>query len=208
MADNDVPPGSSQIESWLAAARQGSADALGRLLELCRPYLLKVAKENLDADLQAKLGASDVVQEAFLEAHRDFSCFHGWTEAEMLAWLRCILLHNLANMTRHYRQTGKCHVSREVNLGGVPLEDLAGPGSKEGKSPSSQAQARERDETLKRALARLPEEYQEIIRLRNYERLSFAEAGQRMGRSGEAARKLWGRAIDHLQRILESPNES
>jgi len=110
-------------------------------------------------------------------------------------------------MTRHYRQTGKCHVRREVNWADVPSEDLAGPASREGKSPSSQARARECDEALERALAQLPEEYREIIRLRNYERLSFAEAGECMARSAEAARKLWGRAIDHLQRILEPPHE-
>src|SRR5262245_15665872 len=42
----------------LVAARAGSADALGRLLDDFRPYLLCIAGSALDADLQAKAGAS------------------------------------------------------------------------------------------------------------------------------------------------------
>src|SRR5262249_7550847 len=80
MEYNGVPPDSGQIARWLAAARQGSVEALGQLLEVCRPYLLKVANDHLTADLRAKLGASDVVQEAFLEAQRDFGQFSGLTE--------------------------------------------------------------------------------------------------------------------------------
>jgi RNA polymerase sigma-70 factor (ECF subfamily) len=191
----------------LAAARQGSADALGKLLEVCRPYLLKVAREYLATDLQAKLGASDVVQDAFLEAQRDFGRFSGLTEADMRAWLRSILLHNLKNLTRHYRHYGKRRVDRETGLAEALLDELTAPGSTTDQTPSAEARARERDACLDRALAQLPEDQREIIRLRNYERLSFAEAGARMGRSADAARKLWGRAIGHLQRLLEPPNE-
>jgi RNA polymerase sigma-70 factor (ECF subfamily) len=207
MTSNNVPSGPGQIEAWLAAARQGSSEALGHLLEACRPYLLQVANDNLAADLQAKQGASDLVQETFLEAQRDFGRFSGLTEGEMLAWLRCILLNNLANLTRHYRNTGKRQVQREVDLAHLPLEEMAGPLEDQGVSPSSQERARERDEALERALAQLSEDQREAIRLRNYERLSFEEVGQRLGRSGGAARKLWSRAVEHLQRILEPPNE-
>jgi RNA polymerase sigma factor (sigma-70 family) len=81
---------------------------------------------------------------------------------------------------------------------------LAAPDS----SPSAQARAYERDEALARALAQLPEPQRQIIQLHHYEDLSFEEAGRRMGRSPDAARKLWGRAIEHLQQLLESPDES
>jgi RNA polymerase sigma-70 factor (ECF subfamily) len=203
---NGEARGSGQVESWLAAARQGSAEALGKVLESCRPYLLKVANEYLAADLQAKLGASDLVQDACLEAHRDFGRFTGLTEAEMLAWLRRILLQNLKNVTRHY-QRDKRQVGCEIGLADVHPKELTVPASSRDQSPSSQARARERDEALAQALAQLPEDQREIIRLRNYERLSFPAAGERMGRSPDAARKLWARAIGHLQRLLEPPDE-
>jgi WD40 repeat protein len=62
---------------FLPAARAGSSEALGQALEICRGYLLRVANQGLNADLRAKGGASDLVQETFLEAQRDFGCFQG-----------------------------------------------------------------------------------------------------------------------------------
>src|SRR6516164_8048548 len=100
----------------LSAARTGSAEALGEALEACRGYLLLIARRELGPDLQAKAGASDLVQQTFLEAQRDFAGFHGDTKAELLAWLRRLLLNNLANFARDYRETAKRHIGREVRL--------------------------------------------------------------------------------------------
>src|SRR4051812_49212731 len=91
----------------LAEARAGSQEALGQALEACRRYLLLVAQSELAPELQAKGGASDLVQQTFLEAQRDFPCFAGTSEAELLAWLRCILLHTLGKFSRQYRATQK-----------------------------------------------------------------------------------------------------
>src|SRR5262249_52338401 len=98
---------SAEFVGWLAQAHAGSADALGRLLEGCRGYLLMIAREELAPDLQAKGGASDLVQETFLDAQRDFARFQGADEAELLAWLRRVLLNNLANFTRRFREAEK-----------------------------------------------------------------------------------------------------
>jgi hypothetical protein len=68
---------SRQTSQLMQAARAGSAEALGRLLEGCRAYLLLAANRQLDADLQAKGGPSDLVQETFLEAQKDFPPFQG-----------------------------------------------------------------------------------------------------------------------------------
>ena len=57
----------------LAAARAGSREALGRVLESCRGYLLLIAQQELDPALQARGGASDLVQQTFLEAQADLS---------------------------------------------------------------------------------------------------------------------------------------
>src|SRR5262245_9801346 len=90
-----------------AHARADTGDARRRLLEALRGYLLMVAGEELDPALRAKGGASDLVQETFLEAHRDFNQFRGADEAELLAWLRRLLLNNVANFGRRYRGTEK-----------------------------------------------------------------------------------------------------
>src|SRR5262245_10155176 len=47
-------------EGRLDAARAGSVDALGQLLEACRAYLLLIAEHELHHSLQAKGGASDL----------------------------------------------------------------------------------------------------------------------------------------------------
>jgi RNA polymerase sigma-70 factor (ECF subfamily) len=188
----------------LAAARAGSRDALGQLLEACRAYLLRIANEGVAADVQAKGGASDLVQETFLEAHRDFARFQGSTEADLLAWLRCLLLNNVANFARCYRDTGKRQVGREV-----PLERGDSSGAGEARfvantsSPSTEAMAHEKAEAVAQALERLPEDYRRVITLRNQERREFDEIGRLMERSADAARRLWSRAIERLQQELE-----
>jgi RNA polymerase sigma-70 factor (ECF subfamily) len=190
---------------YLPAARAGSREALGQALEICRGYLLRVANQGLDQDLRAKGGASDLVQETFLEAQRDFGQFQGSSEQELLAWLRLLLLHNVANFTRRYRGTDKRRVDREVGLDGT--RSAAGRKARlatETPSPSGQAMAHEQAEKVQQALERLPEDYRRVIVLRNQERKSFEEMGPLMGRSAEATRRLWSRAVERLQRELET----
>ena len=201
------PTPATSVSDWIAAARDGSPEALGRLLEVCRPYLLLVANQQLPDDLQAKAGGSDLVQETFLEAQRGFARFKGTSEAELLAWLRKILLNNLATVTRDFRGTQKRRIDREVSLTDTPLAALLKNIEDVGDSPSGQAAAHEQDQTLQTALSRLTEQYRHVVQWRNYERLSFEEIGQRIGRSAEAARKLWSRALDQLQQLLDLPDD-
>jgi RNA polymerase sigma-70 factor (ECF subfamily) len=193
-----------QAEQLLATARAGSCEALGKLFEACRPYLLVVAGRQLDPDLHAKGGASDLVQETFLEAQRDFVRFEGSSEAELLAWLRQILLNNVLNFSRRYRDTDKRAISREV---GLPGEDSAHPNGPRVPdpqlTPSSKAIEREQAESLHFALQRLPDDYRRVIVYRYLEGRSFEEIGQLMQRSADAARKLWSRAMDELRQEWE-----
>lgn len=194
-----------ELARWLAGARAGSGEALGRLLQLCRNYLLLVANEQLDADLRGKGGASDLVQETFLEAQRDFARFQGATEAEWLAWLRRILVNNAGNFTRRFR-TGKRDAGREVMLGSA---DSAGPVLPDSLlTPSSQAMEREEAAALQQALARLSDDYRRVLVLRYQDGRSFAEIGRLLERSAEAARKLWARAMERLQEESERAHES
>ena len=67
--------------------------------------------------------------------------------------------------------------------------------------------AAERAQTLRAAVRQLPADYRQVILLRNIERLQFNEIGDVMQRSGEAARKLWLRAIYRLRELLGASNE-
>jgi RNA polymerase sigma-70 factor, ECF subfamily len=191
---------------WLPAARAGSREALGKVLEAAQHYLLSIARQELDPDLRAKNSPSDVVQETFVEAQRDFGQFQGDTEDELLAWLRQLLLHRVGKLRRRYRDTQKRRLTREVALGGDDSSDgPAGGLAANMPSPSGQAMENEQDQTLQDALGRLPEDYRRIITLRYQEQLPFEEIGRLLQRSPDAARKLWARAVERLREELDPP---
>ena len=194
------------VGQWLAAARSGSDEAMGHALDACRGYLLSIASQELDPDLQAKGGASDLVQETLLHAVRGFGGFRGDTEAELLAWLRRMLLNNLADFTRLYRAADKRQVSREVGLAmGDSSDRWKAELSADISSPSGQAVRHEQTEAVDKAMERLPEDYRRVLLLRYQDERSFDEIGRLMGRTGNAARKLWLRAVERLQHELNQP---
>jgi RNA polymerase sigma-70 factor (ECF subfamily) len=206
---NDAPPTSASPAEpkparWLAIARDGSAEALGGALEACRTYLLLVANRELDPQLRAKGGASDLVQETFLDAQRDFGAFRGSTDEEWRAWLRQTLMHNLANFTRRYRDTDKRELAREAPIdAGTFADDVVAQLSAETPSPSAEVMWVERLQGVEAALDRLPEDYRRVVMLRYRNGSAFNEIARAMGRSDNAVRKLWFRAIEQLQRELD-----
>ena len=191
---------------WLPLARTGSSEALGRLLEACRGYLLLIAQRELDPHLQAKGGISDLVQETLLDALRDFPRFQGKTEAEVLAWLRRLLLNNLVSFTRRYRDAGKRQIGREVPLeAGDSSAERGGRVPANTPSPSGAAMDREQAAAIERALERLPDDYRRAIVLRYREERSFEDMGRELNLTPNAARKLWLRALKRLQQETEAP---
>jgi RNA polymerase sigma-70 factor (ECF subfamily) len=192
------PPESDPISrERFDAARRGSISDMGILLESARHYLELVASQSSHAGLQGKVPRSDLVQQTLMEALRDFKAFRGQSRREFNAWLRRILLHNLANARRQFA-TAKRDVQREL-----PLDAISGP-SAPGRSPSSLVARREISFRVEDAIARLAPEYQEVIRLRSLQRLSFEEVGSQLARSSDAARKLWFRAVQKLKDELSS----
>lgn len=183
----------------LSEARSGSRDAIGTVLETYRPYLLKIARHKLDPGLAAKGGASDLVQETFLEAFRDFGHFSGSTPNEFQAWLRCLLIHHAGKLRRCYRATRKRQSSREQSIdAGDGLMSGVGPVALQ-TSPSGRAVANERIQAIERAIGRLPDDYREVIRLRYREQRSLDEIAALMGRSPSAVTMLWFRAIRRIR---------
>jgi len=188
----------------LQRAQGGCNRSLGDLLQLYSDYLRLVAARELGPDLRVKMGASDLVQESFMEAKRDFAHFKGNSAAEFQAWLRHLLLNNLSNLARNFRATRKRDITREAGLsdrlGG--LGDGLGAGFAH--TASSIVVQNEEMSALEAARQRLPLLYQQVIHLRNQELLPFSVVGERLGRSDEAARKLWVRALELLQKELEA----
>jgi RNA polymerase sigma-70 factor (ECF subfamily) len=189
-----------EVGQWLPAARAGSQEALGQALDAFRGYLLLIAEQELDSRLQAKGGASDLVQETLLDALRDFGHFQGNSEPELKAWLRQLLVYNVVDFTRHYRAVAKRQVAREVMLETGPSSaERGGDLAASIPTPSRQAIDREQTQAIQQALERLPEDYRRVILMRYQDERSFEEIGQLLGLTPNAARKLWVRAVKRLQ---------
>lgn len=197
----------AEPERLLALARAGDLEALGRLLGLYDHYLALIARLQVGRRLQGKVDPADLVQETFLEAHRDFAQFRGHSEGEFVAWLRQVLTSNLANSVRRFYGTQRRNLklerelSRDFDESWKALDrGLVASQS----SPSHQAARREHAVLLANALQKLPDDYREAIVLRHLEGLSFPEVAERMARSEDSVKKLWARALARLRRALEA----
>ena len=193
MADDDPA-----INDLIERARRGDAAVLGRLLERQRAALRALADRRLGTGIEHRVDASDVLQQTFLEAHRDFPAFRGSTEADLVAWLRQILEHAATRAVRDHAVLRKRAVGRERPLDAAPGEDLAAGLS----SPSRRAIRVEEALRLARALDTLPPDQREAVRLRHLEGRSLDEIAGRLGRSPSAAAGLIKRGMQALRRHL------
>lgn len=201
--DAEASSANESFATLLRRAQAGSREASGQLIEQFRSYLLLIANEDLGADMQGKVGASDVVQDAMLSAQRTIDGFRGQSPQELRGWLRRIVLNDVLETQRRFKGTEKRQVNREVALHGNDSTAVSPDPASPDMTPSAWVLAQEEAERLRRAMRQLPTEYQQVLELRNWQDLAFAEIGQQMNRSPEAARKLWSRAVVQLQQILK-----
>lgn len=170
-------------------------------------WLKVLARLEIDSRFQGKFSASDAVQQTLFEAWKDWEQFRGTDEPQRLAWLRQILAHQLAHLARHYAGTQKRDITREVllqnslNASAQRLQEMSMASVS---TPSAQVAAQEQQLLLADVLQRMPEDYQQVILLRNLQELSHAEIAQRMGRSEGAVRMLWVRALTRLRDEVQS----
>jgi RNA polymerase sigma-70 factor (ECF subfamily) len=190
----DGPP---NLSAHLAAARKGSTEALGEALSECHSYLLQIARRQLAPELRAKGGASDLVQETFLEAQQHFEHFHGTSTAELRAWLSLLLRHRAAKFGRRYRTTAKRRLVCEIPAGNSLPADIH--------TPSVQASDDEQITLVRNAIAHLPDDYRRVMTLRYEQGLKFEEIGRQLGRSPDAVRMLWTRALQAVKHELRPP---
>jgi RNA polymerase sigma-70 factor (ECF subfamily) len=205
MQSASSPSSRSDVPTLMVRARRGSGTSIGALLQLYRNYLTVLASTQIEPRLRGRLSPSDVVQETMLRAAQNFGQFRGTTEPELIAWLRQILVNNLAKFVEQHLLAARRDVRREVSIErlGKALEQstvqLAALLPAQIKTPSVAAQQREDAVLLADRLAELPADYREVLVLRNLQGLPFEEVAQRMDRSTSAARMLWLRAIEKLR---------
>ncbi len=173
-------------------------------LERYRAYLLLLARLQLGPALQAKLGPSDLVQQALLLALQNLKQFRGRTEAELLAWLRRILANTLADAAKELARD-KRDVGREQSLEQALCDSSARLQAwlaDEEVSPSRQAEEHERALRLAEALEELPEAQREALVLQHWHGWKLAQIGEHLGRSQAAVAGLLKRGLAHLRERL------
>src|SRR5262245_3427157 len=188
----------------LGTALQGDREALGRLLEAQRTAVRRLAERQLEGRVAVRVDASDVIQQTFLEAYRSFPQFAGRDARELVAWLQSILDHKVAGVIRDHALLQKRDVRREQSLddshgGGVPLKQELDAGHS---SPSQKAIREEEAERLARALAALPDDQREAVRLRHLEKWALADIARHLGRTPAATAGLIKRGMQALRRQM------
>jgi RNA polymerase sigma-70 factor (ECF subfamily) len=162
----------------------GDAAARSSLIDRVRPRLVLWAASRMSPELRRDCDPEDVAQEVLLAVHRDFERLAPRHEREFLPWLFGVAenrLRDLVDRVRAAKRNGE-----------------APPGAPT-RTPSSLAGLREDADRLMRAIAALPDDYREVLRLRRFEDLPAAEVGRRMGRTEGAVRILYFRAIGALR---------
>jgi RNA polymerase sigma-70 factor (ECF subfamily) len=192
-------------EELVRRVRAGDEAAARLLFERHLPALRAKARARLPESLRGKVGASDVVQEAWLAAFVALGDFEDRGDGSFGAWLRTILERRVADEVRRHVEAGGRDVRREVRLpttamgSGVPAPQV---------SPSAEAVAGERSAALRDGVDGLDEDHRTVIRLVHEEGLTLVDAGRRMGRSPDAARKLYGRALLRLSERLPKDEDA
>jgi RNA polymerase sigma-70 factor (ECF subfamily) len=181
----------------LRRAKGGSAAALEELYERVAGKLLAIVRLRMGPSLRARIESRDILQAVLLRSFERIGQFERSDTASLMAWLARIAENEIRDQADfHARQ--RRDAGREVAL------DAEGPAVPSPlRTALSQVIWAEEGERLERALESLPEAHREVIVLRKLEELSFREIGARLGRSEDACRMLFGRAMAALALALE-----
>ncbi|MFO0914349.1 MAG: sigma-70 family RNA polymerase sigma factor [Pirellulales bacterium] len=173
-------------------------------LDHFRDYLRFLARTQLFANLQGKVDPSDIVQETFLQAHRNLHSFQGRTTQELAGWLRQILARNLMQAARHY-SFDKRNIKRELSVEQQLANSSAVLGSllaQDGPAPSDRITQEERALQLAAQIERLPEAQREAIIMHYWQNLPLKEIAEQLDRSPEAVAGLIFRGLRNLRQRL------
>jgi RNA polymerase sigma-70 factor (ECF subfamily) len=173
-------------------------------LERFRAYLRLLARMQMGIRWQAKLGESDLVQQTLMEAYRTLDQFRGQGEAELAAWLRSILAHQLAHAVRDLGRTRR-DVSRERSLEQALERSsacLASWLAADGPSISDQAAHNEQVVRLAQAMERLPEAQREAVVRHYWQGWTTTQLAEHLGRSPAAVAGLLQRGLKALRQEM------
>ena len=185
----------------------GDKGALNSLFDRYRDRLRRMVEIRLDTRLQARLDASDVVQEAYVEVAGRLEEYLRDPKLPLFLWLRLVVGERLMKLHRHHLGTQMRDAGREVSLyrGALPAASSAALAAQllgRHTSPTQAILRAERILRLQEALNTLEPMDREILSLRHFEELTAAETARVLGIEESAAAKRYFRALKRLKEIL------
>jgi RNA polymerase sigma-70 factor, ECF subfamily len=187
--------------------RAGDREALGAFFARHRDRLRRMVEMRLDPRLQARLDASDVVQDAYVEVIERLEEYLRDSKLPLFLWLRLVVGGRLLKLHRHHLGTQMRDAGRQVSLyrGALPAASSAALAAQllgKHTSPTQAAVRAERILRLQEGLNTLEPLDREILTLRHFEELTAAESAQVLGIEESAAAKRYFRALKRLKQIL------
>jgi RNA polymerase sigma-70 factor (ECF subfamily) len=161
----------------------------------------------LDQRLQARIDASDVIQDAYLEVATRLEEYLRNPALPLFLWLRLVVGERLATLHRHHLGTQMRDAGREVSLyrEALPAASSAALAAQllgKQTSPTQAALRAERMLRIQEALNTLDPLDREVLALRHFEQLTRVETAQVLGIEEGAAAKRYIRALKRLKAIL------
>ena len=185
-------PETSQLFSQ---ARAGTPGALDAFYERCARKLLPLIRLRMGRALRAELESRDVLQAVLLKSLPRLEQVQD--PRAVMGWLARIAENEIRDQA-DYRQRQRRDASRRASL--TDAVDVPTPV----RQALSQAIANQQLERVVDALESMSAVDREIIVLRKLEELSFSEIGTRLGKSEDACRMAFSRAMASLTMRLSS----
>ncbi|MHB1560328.1 MAG: sigma-70 family RNA polymerase sigma factor [Isosphaeraceae bacterium] len=198
----------SEVDTKVESLREGGREALANLFQNERHRLRRLVELRLDSRLQGRVDASDVLQEAFLDATSRLDAYLKRTDLPVFLWLRLVVCERLAIVHRRNLGAKMRDARQEVSLYRQPLPQASSAALASmllGRltSPSSAAIRAEQVIRVQEALNALDSLDREVLALRHFEQLSRAETARALGITEEAGAKRYLRAMRRLKSVLE-----
>jgi RNA polymerase sigma-70 factor (ECF subfamily) len=185
----------------------GDKRALAELFDEQRPRLRRIVNFRLDRRIYGRVGADDVLQEAYLNAAGQLKSLLRDHPPTVFIWLRQIVNQTLADVHRRHLGAKKRTAKRDVSLHGPTAsssEWLAFHLLGHLTSPSQAALRAELAEQLDAALSVLSDIDREVLALRHFEELTNTETAHVLNMTVQAASMRYVRAVSRLRKVLES----
>ncbi|HEX3656277.1 MAG TPA: sigma-70 family RNA polymerase sigma factor [Pirellulales bacterium] len=179
-------------------------DDAGELVSKYRLPLLAFIERRLGPAIRTKVEPDDILQEVSIEAVRCWPAMRAQLGAPF-SWLCGVAERRIVDAHRRFFGAEKRNAGREVSLARGGETSAGGLLNLLVASLTTPTQAISRDNRhalLQEALARLPVEQQDALRLRYIEKLPSKDIAAQLGKSDGAVRVMLTRALKSLQTLL------